>query len=531
LTAKSQRYLIADLGAVRKKGFVYLLKSEVWPVGEKEFHEFSNYARNLYIKVIKDIDNDDILDIALIETAFVNHLIDIFHYNYVSNYCLKNNIQLVSSKDSNSFINPNWGYLSNYYSRENIGFNKFKGFIRNKVKNLVFNRHLSVWSLFCNIFSKSAVVGIGSNDRVKQEYINNNKLFCDNRDGNELINQALDLFTNNSNGFLENELSDFFSKKILASFFNGLHDSNKSSLFVKGIDFNIIEKTWSNRFVHAYKIYKGLLLIKKPNTLLVTEVGKPFSKIITTVFQKSECKVFNFHHGNDSVLVNQYWTYLSLFGHCKNYVLDTKVMSRRFLELSYTHAHLKSKNINYSSVGSGYYHNLRNKKHTNNYKSIMIMGYPMNLSRHPDDSYHFFHYKLGLEYTIAKKLKYSGYDVIYKAHPDRLNEIKSIMDNVSSKVVEQRFEDIWQEASVLVFTYIPTTTFCYALNLPIPIVFVEMDDTPWYKNMREIVEGRISIIKASMQGNILSVDKNDLTASIKEAQNKVNLLNAERVTG
>ena len=154
MTAKSQRYLIADLGAVRKKGVVYLLKSEVWPVGEKEFHEFSNYARNLYIKVIKDIDNDDILDIALIETAFVNHLIDIFHYNYVSNYCLKNNIQLVSSKDSNSFINPNWGYLSNYYSRENIGFNKFKGFIRNKVKNLVFNRHLSVWSLFCNIFSK-----------------------------------------------------------------------------------------------------------------------------------------------------------------------------------------------------------------------------------------------------------------------------------------------------------------------------------------------------------------------------------------
>ena len=132
---------------------------------------------------------------------------------------------------------------------------------------------------------------------------------------------------------------------------------------------------------------------------------------------------------------------------------------------------------------------------------------------------------------LADMMHSSGYHVSYKAHPDRLKEIQSIMSCVSDKVVELPFEDVWREAGVLIFTYLPTTTFCYALNLPMPIVFVEMPDTPWYKNMRNIVEKRVSILTVKVIDEKFIIDKRELFGAIDEAYNKVRQDVSTEITG
>jgi hypothetical protein len=523
------KVLFTDLEVVRKKSFQCFEKTEKWPVKEKEFHEFSDFTRSLYNRIISTSSGDmAISDISLVETIFVNQIIDTCHYNFVNKYCEKNNIELISGDDSTHYFDPSWDVIGNYYLKLNNSYNKLSGFFRNKIKNIIFNKHLSIGDIFFRFFANSEVVGIGSNDRIKQDYLVNNKLFCDNRNWKEFINNALYSYSKSKDIDLIDQFSQSISEKIIKPFLYEMRHTD--SMFVEGVDFNLIEKSWLQRFLDAYKIYKGLFLIDAPKMLLVTEVGKPYSKLITLAFQRRGCKVFNFHHGNDSVLIDQHWVYQLLFSHCDNYVLDTKVMRDRFKSLN-SSIGIRKEVTNFISIDSNYYAELRNLTHNTKNKKVMLMGYPMNLDRYLDDSYLFFHYKITLEYMLADMMHSSGYHVSYKAHPDRLKEIQSIMSCVSDKVVELPFEDVWREAGVLIFTYLPTTTFCYALNLPMPIVFIEMPDTPWYKNMRNIVEKRVSILTVKVIDEKFIIDKRELFGAIDEAYNKVRQDVSTEITG
>ena len=283
------------------------------------------------------------------------------------------------------------------------------------------------------------------------------------------------------------------------------------------------------RFLEAYKIYSGLILISIPESLLVTEVGKPHSKLISLAFQRKGCKVFNFHHGNDSGLLNKKWAYQSLFAHCNNYVVDTKVICNRLKKINSKQTSIRKEKTNFISVNSNYYANLRKLPHRTNSKKIMLMGFPMNLGRYSYDSYLFFNFKIKLENTLIDIMRDSGCLVGYKAHPDRLEEIKSVI--LVDDIVEQPFESVWSDAGVLVFTYVSTTTFCYALNLPIAIVLIEMPETPWYENMREIVEKRVEIVKTYVTDNQINICHNELINAINLSKNKVDLNVAEEITG
>ena len=522
-----RKYLAADLGLAREKGFDYFSKSEKWPVEEREFHEFSDFIGNTYNKIILQIDNKSILDVALTEFVFVTEMINIFHYNYAYQYCLTENIKLISSNDSDHYLNPNWDNIGNYYSKLSANYSTIKGYIKNKIKNIVFNMHLPVGKLVHKFFTGSSIVGIGSNDRIKQEFIKNNRVFCDNRDGHEIIKNAINFLSKNKRDNSIDKVEIYIDKKIITPFICELQ--NTKSDFIKGIDWSVVKKVWLKRFLEAYKIYSGLILISIPESLLVTEVGKPHSKLISLAFQRKGCKVFNFHHGNDSGLLNKKWAYQSLFAHCNNYVVDTKVICNRLKKINSKQTSIRKEKTNFISVNSNYYANLRKLPHRTNSKKIMLMGFPMNLGRYSYDSYLFFNFKIKLENTLIDIMRDSGCLVGYKAHPDRLEEIKSVI--LVDDIVEQPFESVWSDAGVLVFTYVSTTTFCYALNLPIAIVLIEMPETPWYENMREIVEKRVEIVKTYVTDNQINICHNELINAINLSKNKVDLNVAEEITG
>jgi len=525
---QGDKFLAVDLKDTREKGFEYFIKSEAWPVGEEEFHKFHNDTMDLYNNIVSNVD-DEFFDIALVETTFVSNIIDICHYNYIQQYCLIENINLNHGEESSPYLKPDWQFLGCYYLDLYTVYNKIKGFVKNNIKNIVFNRHLSIGNFVQKFIMGSGVVGIGSNDRIKQEYITKHKIFCDNRDINYFIKKAIYSFSKNESSYNKSRVYSFIHKEVVTPFILGMQDTD--SLFIKGIEWKVIEKVWMQRFLDAYRIYKGLYLIDIPKVLLVSEVAKPYSKLITLAFQRKGCKVINFHHGNSAAWLNLKWGYQSLFSHCDNYVVETEVMRIRFEKLLHdTQINIRAKATNFISLDSRYYSNIRKQQNHIDSKVVMLMGYPMNLTRYATP-YDFFYYKLPLEHMLAEIFKIAGFSVCYKVHPDRLKEAGSIMNGVTDKFESLPFEEVWRNAGVLVFTYISTTTFGYALNLPVPIVIIEVPGVPWYKNMRELVENRAAIVQANISGGRINVDHNELISAIDIAKSRINLDIAKEIIG
>ena len=72
-----------------------------------------------------------------------------------------------------------------------------------------------------------------------------------------------------------------------------------------------------------------------------------------------------------------------------------------------------------------------------------------------------------------------GYYTIYKAHPDRIIEIGSLMNDYADECDNNKFENVWNKADALIFTYCTTTTFGFAIITPLPIVLLNEITTDW----------------------------------------------------
>jgi hypothetical protein len=163
----------------------------------------------------------------------------------------------------------------------------------------------------------------------------------------------------------------------------------------------------------------------------------------------------------------------------------------------------------------------------------MLIGYPMNLYRDPDESHMFFHHKARLEYKILRILKdtVNVGKVIYKAHPDRLSEVKGMYESYADKIVVEKFEKVITNNNVLIFTYVSTTTFCYAINLPVPIILFNIKGTPWYNGMDSILSKRVAYVDCHYEGGVPYFKESDLVKALTEAKLKINLNVAEEITG
>ena len=114
----------------------------------------------------------------------------------------------------------------------------------------------------------------------------------------------------------------------------------------------------------------------------------------------------------------------------------------------------------------------------------------------------FFYSQLDLEYRLITTLKNLGYYVIYKAHPDRLEEIGSLFNDVVDEVITDSFEKVWQRSDLLIFTYTSTTTFGYALTTNLPIVL--LDSAQEFRDKKEYsdMSSRINLVKTSFDDNM-----------------------------
>jgi len=480
----NNNFIMGDVSAIKTKGIRYLLSDYFWPVSDNDFKNFIKHMHYEYLDIVNSIDDEDVRNIAIVEISFIAKLQQIFHYNYVKNYSKDNNIDLIFGKLSEEFYNPNWRFISQQYTTNQYMPLKIKSFIKSLVKNILFNKHIAVGDYIKNIIFGSSVVGIGSNDLLKKEFVKKNNLFCNHVDVWNLCNVGV---------INDNELSKISSRlynEVVTPYICKLQNSNIK--FVKNIDMDIVKNTWITRFNDAASIYLNIVNKDKVlSSLLVTELSKPIHKLVTVAYQRVGSDVYCFHHGHDTAVITHSIGHDITSLHCLKYVVPSYGISNKYNKI---YPHLNTK---YYSTNSNWYKSKLKKNNTKTNKAnkkIMIVGFPLNPIRYVDGDSSFFYSRIDLEYRLMTFLKKNGYSIMYKAHPDRLSEAIGLYDDIVDEIISLPFEKVVNLADCLLFTHSSSTTFGYALLSNKPIFLIDIESANFDIDSYSMLKKRVNMI-------------------------------------
>lgn len=482
------RVIFGDMSTVREYGIESLEENYFWPVSGVEFEDFIKCMHNTYVELTLKIEDEHLYDIALIELSFVANLMQIFHYNYVKEYAKINNIKLLTAADSESDNNPDWTALGGFYSNIEFPYGKIRRLFRRLVKNIYFNKHLPIVKIIKGLFCKNNVISIGSKNFCKHEFIHNRDKFFSHYDWIDLLNTEGESIDKNV----------FFKENIITPFLSTIKSSG--NFFVKNVDFLEIEKAWSQRFYDLSALYFGLINNKsKIKTLLVSDMSKVPVKVITMAYQRKKTDVYCFHHGNDACYSVGHIGFEKSIAHCKKFVTPTNGIRDKYKEAYANSLIVKKQKPEYISINSNYYTELFSKYSLHNnvpIKKIMLIGFPLNSIRYPYENNLFFYKMVSLEFRLIIALKKAGYYLIYKAHPDRLHEVRGVFNDYVDEYISQPFEAVWQKADLLLFTYTSTSTFGYALTTNLPIILVDSAKKYRKPDDYKLMQSRVNILNA-----------------------------------
>jgi hypothetical protein len=490
---KKTKTIYGDIDTIKKHGFQEYLDNFDWPISESEYQNNVVLMHKTYIDILNNSKDSLIYDIGLVELALITEIQIIYHYQAVKKNALHNNYVLEYSEKSRKYYDPHWEEYANYYSSMKFPHGPVMRRIRRIIKLFLFNRHLPIISFVKGLFLRNIVIGVGSFDRLKQEYIVKNELFCDHLDWPDILNSRLIDSKEVDRVFIK------FDKEIVTPFLDFLRCLD-SDVFTKNLISNL-RLTWSQRLKDLIILFNSCNIFDGKN-ILITEVGKPHSKIISLVNNRYGVKVYNFHHGSDMGEVVQTRSHINDTSHCRYFVVPTN-SSKRAYEENYRNLSVENRTgLTYISNNSNFYTNLysnnQNLAPSSKIKNVMIIGYPMTQYRPMEEVGFFFYIRLQFEFRLILALKNKGFRVLYKAHPDRLDEISGFFEKIVDEFLVDPFEKVWNQADALVYGLTSTSTFGYGLCTNLPITLINLDGTLWNPKQKKYLKERVSFVSAKL---------------------------------
>jgi hypothetical protein len=276
-------------------------------------------------------------------------------------------------------------------------------------------------------------------------------------------------------------------------------------------------------------LLKNLKFIKKHKlgTLLAIGLGSPLHRALVSAWRLSGQKVIGFSHGNsyatpfNNSLIEH--DGLSIASEVIALSKGQKMILQKMIDI-YPY---KLKMAKMSVINNSHYKKLFNQLQKTNkvrkIKKVMLIGFPMNSFMYPSiPSNHSFS-NLKLELDIVKCLKAYGYEVVYKAHPDRLNEISRVFDGRVDEILTDPFEEVYDSVDCVIFGHSSTTTFGFSLLTNKPMVLITTKDISWYSDTKILLEKRCRIINAEVNDNDeIIFDESKLKQAIDNSVNQIN---------
>lgn len=506
----NNKKILGDISAIKQKGLDFYNKNYFWPIDDDTYNKFINSIHDKYIDLLIKNKNEVIYDIMLIDYSFlVVHLEGIFHYNAIKNISKKNKFDIISGKESKNFREPDWESFRTYYRKTQSPYNSYIRFIRRVLKRFIFNKHLSLFKFFRNFISIKKIIGIGSFNILKKEFIEKNDYFCEHYEQADLIPQ-IKIKQNTYN----NEISNQILIEILNPWF--VHIKEEFSNFIDNIDIEKIKSVWLDRLNDVLYIYKKIIENKKnkyTEKLLVTQMAKPLSKLLIISYQRLGCDVYGFHHGNDLGLKIYNIQHQSGRAHASKFIVPTNGILKAFQKNYGNHIIETKSKTRFYSVNSSYYKKnniISNNINFNTKKKIMIMGTPANNNRYVHEFGQFFYFKIYLEFCIIKLLKNNGHYVIYKVHPDRKKEISGLFENLVDEYIIEPFENSWSKGDIYVFTDTGSSTFGFSLSTNRQIILLDNENDNINKDVKEMISKRIDIVNSYLDKEMKIKFNNEL---------------------
>ena len=264
----------------------------------------------------------------------------------------------------------------------------------------------------------------------------------------------------------------------------------------------------------------------KLGTLLAVGLASPLNRTLIAAWKLSGQKVVGFFHGNnyalavDDILLEQ--DGLSITSE----VIVTSHGHKLLLEELVDRYRHKLKIANISIVKKSNYKEifkkLQNKNAVKSIKKIMIVGFPMNNIMYAGMSSHHTFSNLKLELDIVRCLKNYGYEVVYKAHPDRFNEVSGIFDGIVDEVSTDSFESVYDKADCILFGYSSSSTFGFSLLTNKPMVLIKTEAVTWSLKTKALLEKRCRIVNAEVNNNDeINFDESELKKAIDNSIDKI----------
>ena len=139
------------------------------------------------------------------------------------------------------------------------------------------------------------------------------------------------------------------------------------------------------------------------------------------------------------------------------------------------------------------------KKYFN--KKILFVSSIYNIDSSPLDPLPFIPILLDFELRLFNLLKRKGFQPIYKPHPENKLDVNEIFEQNGYEVLNQRFEEIFEDMGSIIFAIPSQTSFFNAMKTDIPIIMVDLGFKKWDNYALRMLKKRVGYVPTVFDNN------------------------------
>lgn len=294
-----------------------------------------------------------------------------------------------------------------------------------------------------------------------------------------------------------------------------------------GASFDAAQYAYLHRFtadqlgdaVRAIAFIRTRVGAQPPSILAAPVFGAPFERALAVALRPLGTRVVSYAHGGSIGLFDVPTLALSEFALADAFVAMTRGSVGLFSRILAHHPPLQGNRPQIISADCNVYARRwqvsRHMPLPPQVRRVMIVGFPHAPWRRSHSSASFSLFHLDLELRIARRLRDAGFFVIYKAHPDRAQEVRGFFEPFGEVLVED-IATSHLRADAFFFGTMRTSAFPIALCTKKPIVALQMvpDVAPPFPDAFALLKKRCTVLDARLdpRGRILFDEEMLVTA-------------------
>ena len=497
--------LATDITCVERMGLDTWIEGFDWPVDDAEFRGLTDLLAALRAEACRPLSGEE-LDVWLSEGVAV-WLAQVAHGAAVEGAARRKGLELDFGPVAQALYRPDWGALGRDYARQ-LDQPRMRLGLRRLARNVAFNRDLPPLRRAKALVAPDAVA-LGSNDRLRARFAQGRGLGVDNTYIPLLANGA---------GRAELTIA---MRGALRSFADGLVSALAEG-FGASMDADGLCRALEGRMGDLKGVYRAVHSRVRALPLLVTESAKPLHKAAACAWRAGGGTATGFAHGHavgEMRLPER--SYHEFFAY-DEFVCSTQASARAFAADHASTEISRRRPVRFVvPPPQGAAEALPDWRcgFPERVRTVMILGFPMNSTRYPNQRGLYWASQLELEVRLVRLLAAAGFEVLYKVHPERPQPVTRIMESLDCRVVSERFEQVAGQADAFVTKYILSTAFGAMRMTNRPIYLLDAEDDVWEPRCRELLGRRCVCLDASYDGRGRMVfDEAELVARLSGRQ-------------